>query len=71
MTRAAFQVLVIPFRTMADGEPLLPGGVLLEMKFHVHLPELFRSLLPRLPLQQGRVSKYRRCVQVCGLLENA
>jgi hypothetical protein len=54
---------------LADGEPLLQDGVLLEMKFNVHLPELFRSLLPRLPLHQGRVSKYRRCVQVCGLVE--
>jgi VTC domain len=56
---------------LEDGQPLLPDGVMLEMKFHTYLPELFRSLLPRLPLQQGRVSKYRRCVQVCGLAENA
>jgi hypothetical protein len=52
---------------LEEGQPLLPGGVLVELKFHAHLPELFRDLLPRLPLQQGRVSKYRRCVQVCGL----
>jgi hypothetical protein len=52
---------------LADGRPLLPGGVLLEMKFHVHMPALFRDLLPRLPLQPARVSKYRRCVQLCGL----
>jgi hypothetical protein len=50
-----------------SGLPLFPGGALLEMKFHVHLPELFRTLLLRLPLMQGRVSKYRRCVEVCGL----
>ncbi len=56
---------------LEDGQPLLPGGVLLEMKFHIHLPELFRGLLPRLPLHQGRVSKYRRCVQVCGLASGA
>ena len=52
---------------LTDGRPLLPGGVLLEMKFHVHLPALFRDLLPLLPLQPARVSKYRRCVQLCGL----
>jgi hypothetical protein len=51
-----------------DGRPLLPGGVLLELKFHVHLPPLFHGLLPRLPLQPARVSKYRRCAQLCGLL---
>ena len=52
---------------LKEGQPLLPGEVLLELKFHTHLPELFRGLLPRLPLQQGRVSKYRQCMQVCGL----
>ena len=49
------------------GQPLLPGGVLLELKFHVHLPQLFHDLLPLLPLQPARLSKYRRCIQLCGL----
>jgi len=48
-----------------EGVPLLPGGVLLELKFHVHLPPLFHELLPRLPIQEARVSKYRRCVELC------
>lgn len=51
-----------------EGSSLLPGGVLVELKFHAHLPELFRELLPQLPLQQARVSKYRRCVQLCRLV---
>jgi len=55
----------VPF--LCEGPELLPGDVLLELKYHVHMPGLFHELLPRLPLQQARVSKYRRCVQVGGL----
>ncbi len=50
-----------------DGLPLLPGSVLLELKFHLAMPDLFRQLLPLLPLQTARVSKYRRCVELCVL----
>lgn len=50
-----------------QGQALLPGGALLEMKFHIHMPGLFQDLLPRLPLREARVSKYRRCVELCGL----
>lgn len=50
-----------------EGHLLLPGSVLLELKFHVHLPGLFRDLLSRLPGQPVRGSKYRQCVQLCGL----
>jgi hypothetical protein len=52
-----------------DGVPLLPEGVLLEMKFHVHMPALFRELLPHLPCQPARVSKYRRCIELCQVAE--
>ena len=47
--------------------PLLHGAVLLEMKYHVSLPAVLRDLLPMLPAQPTRVSKYRRCVHMCGL----
>ncbi len=52
-----------------EGLDLLPGGALLELKFHDVMPELFRRLLPELPLQTARVSKYRRCVLLCGLAQ--
>ena len=54
---------------LQDGLALLPGGALLELKFHDAMPELFRSLLPDLPMQTARVSKYRRCVRLCGLAQ--
>jgi hypothetical protein len=50
-----------------EGIELLPGGALLELKFHDAMPELFRRLLPDLPPRTARVSKYRRCVRLCGL----
>lgn len=55
---------------LQEGLALLPGGALLELKFHDVMPELFRGLLPELPLQTGRVSKYRRCVRLCGLAQD-
>ncbi|HEX7898690.1 MAG TPA: polyphosphate polymerase domain-containing protein [Planctomycetota bacterium] len=52
---------------LAEGLDLLPGGALLELKFHDAMPELFRRLLPELPSRTARVSKYRRCMGMCGL----
>jgi hypothetical protein len=53
-----------------EGRELLPGGALLELKFHDSMPELFRRLLPELPARTARVSKYRRCVRLCGLAQD-
>lgn len=53
--------------TAPQGLDLLPEGVLLELKFHLHMPTLFQELLPHLPEQPAHVSKYRRCVELCGL----
>lgn len=52
---------------LPDGHRLLPSSALLELKFQDSIPELFRGLLPELPAQTARVSKYRRCIQMCGL----
>lgn len=54
-----------------DGHALLPDGVLLELKFHLHMPPLFQDLLALLPGQLARASKYRRCVSMCGLWKEA
>src|SRR6185295_14804134 len=56
---------------VSAGQPLLPGAVLLEMKFHLHLPPLFRELLSLLPGQASKASKYRRCVTECGLWDGS
>ena len=52
---------------LQEGLQLLPGGALLELKFQDRIPELFRGLLPELPAQTARISKFRRCIQVCGV----
>jgi hypothetical protein len=52
---------------LADGRALLPGGVILELKFRDALPGLFHELLGQLPTDLGRVSKYRLCVRAWGL----
>jgi len=40
------------------------------LKFHDTIPDLFRGLLPLLPMQAARASKYRRCVRLCGLAQD-
>lgn len=52
---------------LEQGQSLAPEGALLELKFHVTMPELFRNLLAQIPTQTGRLSKYRTCVERCGL----
>lgn len=51
------------------GHALLPDAVLLELKFHVALPPMFRELLQRLPNEPARASKYRRSVALSGVLD--
>ena len=55
---------------LLDGLDLMPGKALLELKFHDTIPDLFRGLLPVLPMQAARASKYRRCVRLCGLAQD-
>lgn len=68
------QLAAMPFKEwrvprVENGVPLLKTGVLLEMKFHQQMPVLFRDLLPRLPAQPARASKYRLGIDLCGLKE--
>jgi hypothetical protein len=55
---------------LQEGLELLPGRALLELKFQDVMPALFRGLLPELPLGTARVSKYRRCIRLCGLAQD-
>lgn len=48
------------------GWPLLPGGVVLELKYQAALPAMFRELLAGLPPARGRGSKYRLGVEAWG-----
>jgi hypothetical protein len=49
------------------GKALLPGGVILELKFRAALPPLFVELLSELPPGGPGVSKYRLCAAAWGL----
>ena len=44
-----------------EGKLLLPDQVILELKFHTFLPEIFRTLVQMMRLTPGVVSKYRLC----------
>ena len=49
------------------GKALLPGSAILELKYQTVIPPAFRELLAELPAGGGGVSKYRHCVEACGL----
>jgi hypothetical protein len=50
-----------------EGRTLLPGAVVLELKFRAALPALFRELLDLLTVRAAGASKYGRCVEAWGL----
>jgi len=49
------------------GESLCEGSALLELKFHVRMPALLQDIVPKLPTHPSKFSKYRQCVEACGL----
>ncbi|MFO0930259.1 MAG: polyphosphate polymerase domain-containing protein [Gemmataceae bacterium] len=50
-----------------DGRRLVADQVILELKYRVALPPLFRDLLGLLPAQVPGGSKYGRCIEAWGL----
>jgi hypothetical protein len=49
------------------GLPLLAGQVILEFKFHLALPVLFKELVQEMRLRPANVSKYRLCWEASGV----
>jgi hypothetical protein len=52
---------------LADGAAILAGQSIVEFKFRVALPALFKGLIHELSLSPNGVSKYRLSVEACGL----
>lgn len=57
--------------TMSEGLVLAPKSALLELKFHNRIPVLLQDLMPQLPTHPSKFSKYRQCVQGCGIAAEA
>ena len=53
---------------VADGPALLADEVIAEFKFLGAMPTAFKEVVENLRLCPGSVSKYRRCVEACGLV---
>ncbi len=51
---------------MQGAKPLLPGEVILELKYRATLPSLFKTLLQEFGLTPSSVSKYRLAMQAWG-----
>lgn len=69
LDRAAWGVPtpVVALDPITSGTPLLPDVVVVECKFSVTMPVLFKEAVERFRLQPTTVSKYRRCVRAAGL----
>lgn len=52
---------------LADGAAILTGLSIVEFKFRVALPALFKGLIHEFALTPSSVSKYRLSVEACGL----
>ena len=50
-----------------EPEPVLPGRVILEMKFRVDMPAVFKALVEEFRLSPAPVSKYRSSIVALGL----
>jgi hypothetical protein len=62
--RAAADVSV---QCLPDGAEILTGQSIVEFKFRVALPALFKGLMHEFALTPSSVSKYRLSVETCGL----
>jgi hypothetical protein len=52
---------------LADGAAILTGQSIVEFKFRVAMPALFKDLIHEFSLTPSSVSKYRLSVEACGL----
>jgi hypothetical protein len=52
---------------LVDGAAILTGTSIVEFKFHVAMPALFKNLIHEFTLSPTSVSKYRLSVDACGL----
>ncbi len=55
-----------PAYVTGAGAAILPGRMILEMKFRVQMPAIFRQLAEAFALQPARLSKYRLAVDALG-----
>jgi hypothetical protein len=58
------------FDAPASSVRLMPGMVVCELKFRAALPAMFKSVLESMRLVPRGASKYRGCLNACGVAEN-
>ena len=60
-----------PQFTPAHGAPLMPDYVVLELKYRVYLPAIFRQLVEEFALEPATISKYRLAMSALGTTVHA
>ena len=58
-------------RRLRDRPSLLPGHMILELKYAGHMPAVFRELADTFALTPGRASKYRVAADALGIAKLA
>jgi hypothetical protein len=56
------------FDAPAQQHDLLSGFVVCEFKFRDRLPTVFKNVMHEMQLTPQGVSKYRRCLEACGVV---
>lgn len=64
---SAFPTTEYRVQEIGDWIPLLPGRCILELKFRLVMPPLFKAMLEEMALTPQPVSKYRLSIQAFGL----
>ena len=57
--------------TSYPGIEVLPGREVLELKYRVHVPPLFKRMIEKFHLEPLAISKYRMGVEALGLVDNS
>ena len=62
----AWEAGTFDFQT-GQSQPVLAGRVILEMKFRVEMPAVFKALVEEFQVNPGPVSKYRSAIVALGM----
>jgi VTC domain-containing protein len=60
---------LVGFNDLSPGVPLSDDQVIVEFKFRMDMPVLFKDLVQQFALQPSRISKYRMAVVALGLVQ--
>jgi hypothetical protein len=68
-------IVATPISTVAftshPGVDVLPGREVLELKYRIHVPPLFKRLIEKFNLEPRAISKYRMGIEALGFVSDS